>query len=973
MNHKRSALLLLRWCGSSLLLIVYWAVWLALSALLVLQIWVATRRELTLPDFALRALEHRLAASQVTARFGRAVFDPTGRFVIEHVELYSPTHPTPLLTIRAAYARLDFWALLVGSVRLHELRLTGTELHVPAMLSPSGTDEAVVSDLDGVFHLGRSDYDVVLCTFRIAGLTVAGQGGFHLPGAARTRASAMPMLDLLLQRYLNAGRRVLALRPQLDALEEPRMRLWLTPSEKHGALVQAECFARSFHPAGPLRVTQAEAGATFPLLGDTPAPVHVSLAADDIEWEGRARVRQLSVDLDGALAPDQFKFKPQAVRASAASGDAMAIPFEAPVADIALTQFPRLQGEAAFRAGESAVALRGEADVKAGDGRLEFVAVLSPGLLSHARQRIKLQALKRFELREPAAVQGTAEFAAGWKPLRAEGDVVVERAVAQDVSIDAATAHVTYVGHDLEVSDLVLRQGDNVARGSYRVDTVTRDYRFLLQGRLRPLDISSWFKPSWAHFWENFDFTAAPPVADVDVRGRWGTPRLSAVFCLADVDRPGIRGVPFDRVHTILFFRPNYYDVFEFTADLGGHSAHGSFVLAVDPAHATYRTLDFRGVSQLDVAACARLYGPAGTALAAPYEFAEPPTVRAEGHLDGPTMAGGPRRQMQIELASRGPFAFHQFPLENLRFTATVDNDTIDLPKIEVGFAGGTAAGRAHLTGRADTGRLAFEAKLRSANLGRVIDTIEDFQSTRKPAAPERPRSHWIENATECELNATLKAEGRYRDFFSYHGEGSFQIRGHRLIEMPLLKLLFELLSKSLLNFKSQRLDNAQGDFAIDGRRLVFPELKVTGPSAAIEAGGEYQLDAKTLDFTAKISPFREHRFVLTDVLGVALSPLLSTLEVRLTGQLADPAWSLTFLRSLAPARTASQPGPVGASEEKPSEIQLVPDDAAGAAAPTNATPPGASGAKSSPSATATPAQPGDRTPPSPAAPKSPP
>ena len=51
------------------------------------------------------------------------------------------------MTIRAAYARLDFWALLVGDFRLHELRLTGLDLHVPAMLSPSGTDEAVMSDL----------------------------------------------------------------------------------------------------------------------------------------------------------------------------------------------------------------------------------------------------------------------------------------------------------------------------------------------------------------------------------------------------------------------------------------------------------------------------------------------------------------------------------------------------------------------------------------------------------------------------------------------------------------------------------------------------------------------------------------------------------------------------------------------------------------------------------------------------------
>jgi hypothetical protein len=940
MNYKRSALFALRWCASSIVLIVCWAVWLALSALLVAQIWIVTHRELALPGFALRALEHRLAASQVTARFGRAVFDPTGRFVIEHVQLFSPTHPTPLVTIRAAYAGLDFWALLVGNVRLHELRLTGAELHVPAMLSPSGTDEAVLSDLDGIFHLSRSDYSIALCTFRIAGLPVTGQGGFHLPAAARSRASAMPMLDLLLQRYLNAGRKVLALRPQLDALEEPRLRLQLAPSEKRGAVVEAEFFARTFHPAGPVRVTMASVGATFPLLGDTAAPVRVKLEADGVAWEGCGQARQLLVDLAGSLVPDRFAFTPQAVRAAAARGEVMAVPFETPLADVALAQFPRLQGDVAARAGGSAVALHGEANVKTGDGKLELTGAISPALLGFARDKTRLAVLKRFELREPAVVQGTAEFASGWKPLRAEGDVSVRQAIAQDVAIDAARAHVTYAGHDLRVNDLILLQGSNEARGSYSVDTVTRDYRFLLHGQMRPFDIAGWFKPSWSHFWDNFDFTVAPPVADVDVRGRWGTPRLSAVFCQVVADHPGIRGVPFDRVRTILFFRPYYYHVFEFTAEHAGRSAHGSFVLATDAQRATYRTLDFNGISDLDIAECARIYGPAGTALVAPLQFAEPPTVRSHGHLDGPANPGGPQRKVQIELTSHGRAAFHQFPLENLRFTADIDNDTIDLPKIEAGLGGGTAAANARLTGRADARRLAFDASLRSANLGHAIDAFEEYQTARQPAAPERPKGRFIENAAECELSAALKAEGRYQDFFSYRGDGNFQIHGHGLIELPLLKLLFELLSKPLLNFKSQRLDNVQANFTVEGRRLVFPELKITGPSAAIEAGGEYLLDAKTLDFTARISPFKEHRFVLTDVLGAALSPLLSTLEVRLTGQLANPSWSLTFLRSLAPARGADQTAPAAETAEKPLEIQLVPDDSAGAIAPTNGAPP---------------------------------
>ena len=130
---------------------------------------------------------------------------------------------TPLVTMRAVYARVDFWALLVGDLRLHEVRVTGVDLREPAMLSPSGADEAVVSDLDGVFLLHGSDYVIAPCTFRVAGVTVTGEGGFHLPKTIRARPGSMPMLDLVLLRYLQAGRRLIALRSRLDGLEEPHL------------------------------------------------------------------------------------------------------------------------------------------------------------------------------------------------------------------------------------------------------------------------------------------------------------------------------------------------------------------------------------------------------------------------------------------------------------------------------------------------------------------------------------------------------------------------------------------------------------------------------------------------------------------------------------------------------------------------------------------------------------------------------
>ena len=895
MSLKRPALSILRWCGSCLCLLLYWAVWLALGGVLALQLWVATHRELALPDFALRAVERRLAASQVTARFGRAIFDPSGRVLLEDVRLFSPDHATPLVTIRAAYARLDFWALLVGDLRLHEIRVTGVDLHLPAMLSPSGADEAVVSDLDGVFHPGQSNYTVDLCTFRLAGVAVAATGGFHLPATVRPHPGSLPLLDLVLQRYLKAGRKLEALRPQLDALENPQLSLRLTPSDDRGALLEARLFVHSFRPAAPYRATGLRARAEFPLLGETPYAAQVRLEADEGGWADLATVRQVRLDLTGNLAPDRFAFTPQTVRLTAAGGAARGMAFGPVVAELGVGALPRVQGEFAADAGGAAQTGRIDLDVRRGAGTVTLAGALTPELLHRAAGLPGLAAARWVELHDPVTAEGRIELAAGWKPARAEGDVAAGKVTARDVALDGARAHVAYADHQLAVTDLVLRQGENLARGSYTMDATTRDYRFLLQGRLRPPDINGWFKEWWPRFWANFDFTAVPPEADVDVRGRWGTGLQSAVFCGVDADHPVIRGVAFDRARTTLFIRPFFYDVFDFTAERAGHAARGAFVLAVEPHQARVRTLDFLGDSDLDPADWARLYGPAAAAYLAPYQYAAPPRVHASGQLRGPEAPGGPETKVDLTLATDSRFAFEGLPLDRLKLDATYRNGDLDLRHVVADFAGGALTGQARLAGPPAARRLAFEATLKGADLARAANALEEVQLPGTPAGAKRAGTRILHRATGGHLDLTLNAEGRYRQPYSFQGSGQFAIAGQELGEINLFGPLSELLSKTLLNFTSLRLDAAQASFQIEGRKLAFSQVKVTGPTAAIEAKGDYWLDAKTLDFNAVVFPLHKSNFVPADALGVLLTPLSSLLELKLSGSLDKPSWTFLF------------------------------------------------------------------------------
>ena len=699
MDLKHSMRFALHGCVSGVLPVAHWVVRSLLVVGLGLQFWAIAFRGLELPEFASRALERRLAFPEITVRFGRTVFDPTGRVLFEQVQLFGPDRSLPLITARAACVRLELLPLLIGEIRVREIRLTGVDLRVPAMLSPSGADETVVSDLDGIFEIQRSDYRIALCTFRIAGVAVASRGRFHLPAGTRSGPGSMRLLDLVFDRCLKAGRQLIALQPRIEALEEPRMQLTFTPSPDSGAIVEAELLVDSSHSDASFNVRCGRARAIFPLLGGTAVPTEVTIDAERVVWKEQARVARLHAAFSGSLIPDRFAFTPLKARMTAAGGSFMDVPFAAPAAELALAGWPRVNGDAVLQAGGAPMAAHADVETERGDGRIDLSASLTPDLLRLAATRFGMTAARKVTLGGPASLQVRVDLAGGWKPTRVEGDLSVRCASVQDVPIDAAGGHIVYAGHGIEVTDLTLFQGDNAAFGSYAMDTTTHEYRFLLHGRLRPLDISGWFKDWWPRFWRGFNFAAAPPAADIDLAGRWGTARETVLFCHADVAQPGIRGVPFDRVRTTLFFRPNYFDVSEFKLERSGHAGSGSFTVAVDPDDSTLRTLEFDAGSDLDVAECARLYGPEGVALAAPLQFAEPPTVRLAGHLAGPTAPGGAHAQMHFTMAAASRVTMHGFPLDTVRFSADYNDGDLVLPDIEAGFAGGAVTAHAHAEG----------------------------------------------------------------------------------------------------------------------------------------------------------------------------------------------------------------------------------------------------------------------------------
>ena len=889
-----------RYCARCLVSFVVWTVWLVLGLLLALEIWIASSHELAVPAFILRSFEERLALSHVQVKFGRAHFDPAGRILVEDLRLSLPAFNEPVVIDRVAYLEIDPWLLLAGRVEPRVLHLSGASLAIPAMLSASGQTEEIVRDLDVTFRLHDNDLVIDQLTARVAGVAVVAHGAFHVAPQPAGAAKPLPVADYLASHYPAICHQLIRIADRLAALDQPELRVELAPSDSRGAIATVTVIARGLKMTSPFafQATGLQLTTRFPLQGEAPVMAPLTLAIDDLQLPGGATLQNVRARLRGALKPALYTYDPHEILLSASKLSAQGFDFTNLLARLRPNPMPQVDGEISAECLGSRFFLSGHADLAQETATVQFEGSLAPALLGPIGEAIKHDIRPFIGMGAPLVLSADATFAPDWKFTRATGRFQTQHLDAYHVPIDAGGAEFEFDGRNLIARHAYAKLGDNFARGSFFNDFATGEHRFLLEGRLRPLEISPWFGKWWAPFFKDYEFPVSPPDANVDVKGNWRGGRRNTVFVYADCTAPIVHGVQFDHARTLLFIRPNFFDGLEVFTTIGSAAARGTFMRQVD-ANFNLMSLDFNFDSTLPLNVPATIFGPSVGDVIAPYRFATPPTVKFLMHYDGPASPDGVHTVASISAQSVGAFAFHDFPLSNLSFHAKVHDDEVVIDHVDVNFAGGTSSGSARVWGRDNNRRLGFDYVLRNASLGQAVSTVTAFAAKRN-GQPPPPENRLIQDKAAVKLELAVSAEGLYDDPFGYHGTGNATLTGDALGEVRMLGLLSDLLS-----FTSLRFTAARATFKINGTKLDFSQINVTGANSAIEAHGNYALDLHTLDFTARVNPFQESTFLPTALLGAVLSPFSSVLEVKLTGQLDKPKWAFVngptnFLRNLA-------------------------------------------------------------------------
>jgi len=894
----------LRFCGSCCVTVGCWALWIVLSTLLVVLVYIALARDLPVPDFVLRRGEAELAKSGLALKFGHARFDPTGKVLLEDVQLRVRPFDDPLLTCRLLYVRHSFWSLLAGWTLPEEIRLEGAALQLPAMLSLTGTAEPLVSQIAAVLHREGRHWQVEQFTGRLGRLTLTLQG--EVTGSVRTAGAAPLALEELTARYLRTARHLAPILHRLEAFDEPTLAVRLEVNPAVGNTADLLFTAGAAHqPWGqPVELGPIVAGARLRLDGRGSRPLQAHVATRRISFRDEITADNVRAILKAEVQPDTFTGRALELQAAAGSVLYDGEPAMGPVVRVDLSAWPAINSSAAAQVDGEFITAEVEARLSEQSARLRAEGRVSPDLINRVLARHTPRAAPYFLMGDPVAFQAEAILAPGWRFDRVAGRVDAGRLDSRGVGITSARGRIDIVGRSFLAHDARVTMGENMARGSYWMDFGTTDYRMLLYGRLRPADINGWFRGDWwLAFWNKyFAFPAVPPAGDVDLQGRWKDPSLTNNFVRASARSATVWGGDFEQVEATVFVRPSFTHglALHGTRAGGTQVLNGTFKRLGVPNNRETARFEFDFTTNADTAVLGRMLEGRADDVLASLRFSEPPQVHAWGAIEG----GVPAYRFTGE--ARRNLYYYGFPLDSVRVAGGVSGPEVHLGEIEFTTAGGSGTARASLTGPPGSRRLGFDASVNKAHLGRAVRVVQEYDANRlgKPYVVAA-ESKFIQQAANSSLDVTLSASGNPESIASFQGNGTAALTGAELGEIHLFGLLSQVLSGLSLSFSSLKLDAARSNFTLQEGSLYFPDLKVTGPSAVIDAHGRYTLASNSLDFSAKFKPYDQPGSLLAAAVSIVINPLTSMLELKLGGRLDDPQWSVNLGSSSGPAAPA--------------------------------------------------------------------
>jgi len=438
-----------KWCTGCLRDLLLGALWLALAALLTLQLILLSVHQLPVPSWMLRQIELRLDKAGLHAQFGSATLDPSGRVVLEKLQLSPSTASGTLIAVDTLILRLSPWALLAGRIEVRQVSASGVDFLLPALFSPSGRTEPVISGVSIAFKPDLEKLTLDRLSGYLGNLTFSCHGTLEIPrgflSGAQTSAQRNTDVALAVKKYVSFCQQLAEIEPELQALGSPHLELKLTPNP--GALANVAITLTSknagldltrFSPeAGSLQIDDLRVSTTLPLATTAPRAFPLRVSCAQIRSTTGYEIRTLLGDLDSELSPDLTSLKPRRLVATAESVLFQGTSFENASACLTPKMPSAIHVDLVTQAIGAPWHVAADIDPKIGQGSVTLDGALTPFLVQLVEAKFGRAPGSLLKLDSPAPLRLSVEFGERWKLIETHGFVSTGPAVAGSVPITA--------------------------------------------------------------------------------------------------------------------------------------------------------------------------------------------------------------------------------------------------------------------------------------------------------------------------------------------------------------------------------------------------------------------------------------------------------------------------------------------------------------------------------------------------------
>lgn len=757
----------------------------------------------------------------------------------------------------------------------------GGRLFCPAPVSPTGRRETVLQQTHATFSQEGDRWRIRNVNGMLNNLTFTGSGEIPAPPPEE---EPKPSRDWE-REIATVLSKLVEVRGTMDRIRLPHLLVSFSPDGNDGLSVALEGFAEAVEAPLDLEVRHLRFTLAANFDGRKWHGDRAALGVAEVVWNSRITARDLRATARWGTTDETAGPLPETVGIALRQIDGAAASWRDVRTEIALADPRRIALELfAFFEDEPLVGTA-RLDPETGGGRLDLVSRLNPTALFESELAGDFDLPFEIAFYETPFARATA-WMENWQFVRASGRAHARQTRIDGVYFHQAAARAELYPDRFVVPEMHLAYEGVAARGSYEVAFDDFSYRLLFAGDLRPLHIREWFGDWWVGLWERFEFPALPLSGDVDIHGRHGHGEETTLFGSVRAEGFTLGGVGFESLAARLRIVGDAVRLFDMNVRRPEGGAIGWFRFEHDPTTDSMKRLDFEAHSTVDPVEVARVFGEAGPELFSMFEFTEPPALLLSGTVYGPEQPA--RNRITVTGRSPTPLKYYGLPLDHLLIDLLIEDEAWTLRRIDAIVADGEVSGDAWKRREEGEERLGFSLILLDLDLPVLLQAISTWRAGMGFEGASDPVPENIDGI----VSGTIRAEGATGDRLSFEGEGSIAIRDANLAEIHLLGLLSRILSATPLRFTSLQFTDAEATFELQRENIHFPTLVLTGPSAEIQAKGDYNLNAETLDFALNVHMLRQSRIpFLPIILSPLLEPLAAVLEIELNGPVADPEW----------------------------------------------------------------------------------